>query len=984
VPSIAEFEAVPGGFVADRNNFGLGVGRTLGQGLTASFEGLPVTMRAAYLVLSDGTRSLTLAEADPDSLGELDVQEPSVVRFSGAFGELADLEYVVCKGGYHQNVVINRPIALPAGFDVGASQVLVYSQISYDDLLSNRSVKATDVDGEIDLSALNSFSAPSEEEISFQMTSSEGRNLHLFSFGDSEVWDSPADPEDVKRIVGEKQLFRSEDGVTYLVERVSHSFLSDARYPVAMDYEVKTGSMTQDEIWSPPNTYYISGTLVVSGAKLTIRPGTTIKFEDGVNAYLEIKGGACLEAEGQPYDYIVFTSKQDDLSGEDLTEGSTSGTRADYKYAVYLRADASTNSVIKYCKVGYAYYGIRTDKNTSALPPIANNIISQCRYGIWMYRQTDAKNNLITDCNEAGIYAQHGGSPQYESLISNNTFNACFRALSCYWTNVVVTAKYNIFSNCGYGVADLYDYATVSLDYNAYYHNTYYDVYNCAKGSHAVTLPHNNYPSDSPFESSPLGDFYLKQEGFDQLKNKPNSDPELGFSAYVFTTQAPAIAPTSINGDDSWTKVDYETTTSVVDIGYHHNRVDKLLNDANTTVTNGTLTITSGVVVAIKGHYTLRLSTGAKLVCHGDPWEGGYNIVAGAKSLSAKIESPGILIANTGYVWLDSGSSDQTTVEFTRFRWLCYGLYPAKSLLPTAIRNNWFELCHYGCIPTDCNNTFTNNLYYGNEYGLKANLLTTKSYNNTFDSNNVGIWLARVWSLESLEAKDCLFTNNGQAIRRTGYSGGLTTEYNAFYGNGENVWDGETSQSLSIGSNSLALVNSPSDPGSLWWDRYRLNRDGPVIDAGSVLASDANRELATFTTDKDDAADAARPDRNQVDIGCHYPLATSDSKWSSVSVDNPYFAGSVTFDVEYTDPDTEWTLKIYTYSGQTPIFTSEPPDTEPKTWNSSGYSDGTYRYEIIPEDSYTTTITGYVVKDSTAPTDLVITWPQNGQSVIGL
>jgi hypothetical protein len=837
-------------------------------------------------------------------------------------------------------------------------------------------VKVTDVNGEIDLSSLNSFSSPSEEQINFQTTSSEGKSLHLFSFGESEVWDSAPDPEDMARTVGEKQLFRSEDRVTYLVERVSHSFLRDARYPVVVDYVVKTGSMTQDEIWSPPNTYYITGTLTVSGATLTIRPGTTVKFENGVSASLEIGTSGCLKAEGEPYNYIVFTSKKDDRSGEDLTEGSTSGADTDYAHAIRFLA-ASSQSVIKYCKIAYASYGIRVSTSTPPQAPIENNIISDCDVsGIMLSRQTTMKNNLLVRCYYA-IYIQTGVVTP--SVISNNTFKDCYRGILCYYSSVHVTVKYNLFSGGGFAVYNVY--GNVVLDYNAYYHVAYDETYGCDPGANDVFLPDDDYPNDSPFDSSPLGDFYLK-DSFTQLKNKPNENPQMGFSGYVFTTQAPAIAPTTINGNASWTKVDYETTTSVVDIGYHHNRVDKLLNEAYTKVTNGTLTIASGVVVAIKGDHTLWLSTGATLVCQGDPWQGGYNIVAGAKSLSAKIESPGVLIANTGYVWLDPGSSNETTVQFTRFRWLCYGLYPAKSLL-TAIRNNWFELCHYGCIPTDCNNTFTNNLYYGNEYGLKANLFTTKSYNNTFDSNNVGIWLARVWNLESLEAKDCLFANNGQAIRRTGYSGGLTTDYNAFYGNGENVWDAETSQALSIGSNSFALTNSPYDPGSLWWDRYRLNRDGQVIDAGSVLACDANRELATFTTDKDDAANAARPDRNQVDIGYHYPLATSDSKWSSVSVDNPYFAGSVTFDVDYTDPNTEWTLKIYTYSGQTPIYTSGTSN-QPKTWNSSGYSDGTYRYEIIAAGSYTTTITGYVVKDSAAPTDLVITWPQNGQTMIGL
>lgn len=363
VPSVAEFEVLSGGFLANRNNFSVALGDTLGAGVAAEIEGVPVTMRPAYLVLFDGTRSLTLAEADRNALGQLDVQDPAVVRFPRAFGDLADLEYIVRKGGYHQNVVINRPVALPTGFDPDTSQILIYSEFSYDDLVANRAVRTTDVNGEINLSSLNSASAVSEEQIEFQVTSSEGKSVPLFSFGDSEVWDSPADPEEVKRTVAGKHLFRSKDGVTYLVERVSHSFLSDARYPVVVDYVVKTGSMTQSEIWSPPNTYYITGTLTVSGATLTIRPGTTMKFENGVNASLEIGTGGCLKAEGEPYNYIVFTSKKDDQSGEDLTEGSTSGADTDYAHAVRFLA-ASPQSTIRYCKIAYASYGIRVSTTT--------------------------------------------------------------------------------------------------------------------------------------------------------------------------------------------------------------------------------------------------------------------------------------------------------------------------------------------------------------------------------------------------------------------------------------------------------------------------------------------------------------------------------------------------------------------------------------------------------------------------------------------
>jgi len=979
VPSVAEFETVSGGFVADRNNFGLGVGESLAQGLTATFDQVPVTMRPAYLVLFDGARALTLANADPGTLGQLDVNDPSVVRFPRAFGDLADLEYIVRKGGYHQNVVIHRPIALPAGFDPDESQILVYSEISYDDLVSNRGVKASNINGEIDLSTWNSASALSEEQIAFQAISPEGRAVHLFSFGESEVWDSAPDPEEEKRTMAGKQLFRSEERVTYLLERVYHSFLSDAHYPVVVDYVVETGSMTEDETWTPPNTYYISDGLTVSGATLTIRPGTTVKYENGVNAFLKIQSSGCIKAEGTAYDYITFTSKKDDSSGEDLTDTSTSGSRGDYKYGIYLAPSASTSCVIKYCKIGYAYYGILNYIiNSSSLAPIENNIIAHCYYGLHLFRPAHVNNNLITDCTTRGIYAVYNASPSYTARISNNTIDSSSRGIYCYLSTL--TAKYNLFSNCYYAVYR--QYGTVTLNYNGYYHNTYSnDVYGCSKGGHHVTLPDDDYPNDSPYDTSPLGDFYLK-DSFTQLKNKPNLDPEMGFDGYVYTTQKPDIAPTSISSNTTWTKVDYETTTTVVDIGYHHNRVDKLLNNANTTVTSATLTMTSGVAVAIKGYKYLRISSNAKLVCEGDPWEGGHNVIARDTAVSAKIESPAGRSQSAGYVWLLSNSSNQSSIRYTRFRWLGYGLRPTISLAAGhEIEHNSFEFSYYGCVPVDCSNTFKNNLYYGNLYGLRANLFTTKSYNNTFDSNDVGIWLARYYQLENAEVKDSLFTNNGQGIRRTGPSGGLTTDYNGFHGNGENIWDAEASQALDIGSNSLVVVSSPYDPGVSPTDWHRLDQTCPLINAGSVQAN--SRGLDTFTTDKD-----GEPDANEVDIGYHYPLDTEDPGWTNFDITNQYFdrtQTTATISLTYTGGSGNWTLTIIIPAAPDKVYT-DSTTTVNQSWdgtdgNNNPVSDGSYTFTLARTG--TRTITGFLVVDTTDPNILTIDHPESGETVRG-
>ena len=713
---------------------------------------------------------------------------------------------------------------MPAGFDPENSQVLVYSEISYDDLVASRSVLATDVNGEINLSALNTASAVSDEEINFQMTSSEGKSLHLFSFGESEVWDSPADPEEVNRTVAGKQLFRSKDGVTYLVERVSHSFLSDARYPVVVDYVVKTGSMTQDEVWTPPNTYYITGTLTVSGATLTIRPGTTIKFENGVNASLEIGTGACLKAEGEPYNYIVFTSKKDDLSGEDLTAGSTSGTRADYKYAVYLRQGASTDCVIRYCKLAYAYYAIRTEINSPDLAPIENNIISYCRYGMVLYRQTDVKNNLITDCNEVGIYAQHGGSPQYQSLISNNTFNACYRALMCYWTNVDVTAKYNLFSGGGYGVYNMYGYATVSLDYNAYYHIAYSDVYNCTKGPNDVTLPHNNYPNDSPFDSSPLGNYYLK-DSMTQLKAKPCPDPEMGFDPDSFTTHKPEIAPPSITVNVTWDKIAHETTPYLVDIGYHHNRIDYYMaSDCIVSGGDKSLTISPGVAVAISGFSFLYPVSGARLTCVGDPLNGGYNVITNSKSASMLIQSP-VVSASNPMVIIGSDASAQSAVEYTKFTWLTCGLWPAGNI-PNVVKNNIFAMNHYGVYKSGGAFTCFNNLFHHNNMGAKLLSGDAILYNNTFDSNTTGIDYERSAG-HILFFKDNLFTLNGQSVALR-YSGDdCQHNYNVYWGTPPHIYDYLTQSAVDIGPQSRELISSPYHGEENGWEaRWYLKQHG--------------------------------------------------------------------------------------------------------------------------------------------------------------
>lgn len=616
------------------------------------------------------------------------------------------------------------------------------------------------------------------------------------------------------------------------------------------------------------------------------------------------------------YDYIVFTSKKDDLSGEDLTAGSTSGTRADYKYAVYLRQGASTDCVIRYCKLAYAYYAIRTEINSPDLAPIENNIISYCRYGMVLYRQTDVKNNLITDCNEVGIYAQHGGSPQYQSLISNNTFNACYRALMCYWTNVDVTAKYNLFSGGGYGVYNMYGYATVSLDYNAYYHIAYSDVYNCTKGPNDVTLAHNNYPNDSPFDSSPLGNYYLK-DSMTQLKAKPCPDPEMGFDPDFFTTRKPEVASASITGNATWEKVPHEATPYLVDIGYHHNRVDYYMaSDCIVSGGDKSLTISPGVAVAISGFSFLYPASGARLTCVGEPLGAGYNVITNSKSASMLIQSP-VVSASNPMVIIGSDASAQSAIEYTKFTWLTCGLWPAGNI-PNVVKNNIFAMNHYGVYKSGGAFTCFNNLFHHNNMGARLLSGDAILYNNTFDSNTTAIDYERSAG-HILFFKDNLFTLNGQSVALR-YSGDdCQHNYNVYWGTPPHIYDYVTQSAVEIGPQSRELVSSPYDAEKQGWEGgwYLKQKPDDGEAPEQVLAVDCGSQSAQMSgLDELTTSINLKPDTGVVDIASHHPLdpnRDSDSDtmpdwWEDLHGLDPYDPGDADSDA---DEDTIYASQEY-------------------------------------------------------------------------
>ena len=116
-----------------------------------------------------------------------------------------------------------------------------------------------------------------------------------------------------------------------------------------------------------------------------------------------------------------------------------------------------------------------------------------------------------------------------------------------------------------------------------------------------------------------------------------------GFTGDIFTVLAPQTVSTGTHtGAESWAKVGWDDPQSQVDIGYHHNRIDRYVQGMTTfSGSSAWLTIQPGVKVAIVGSYIpLTIWTSAKFTCVGDAPTADYNLITDRRSASMLIESP--------------------------------------------------------------------------------------------------------------------------------------------------------------------------------------------------------------------------------------------------------------------------------------------------------------------------------------------------------
>jgi hypothetical protein len=165
-------------------------------------------------------------------------------------------------------------------------------------------------------------------------------------------------------------------------------------------------AITANTTWDSCHYYYVQTNLNLT-AKLTIKPGTVIKFNR--TGAIQLNAGGVIKANGTANHRIVFTSDKDDFYGNDITgDGNTTPMPGDWNQ---VNLNGQSNSDFKYCIFRYGGYrgagGVLTISANGQ-----NTVVTNCRF---QYILGDTSFNFAI----AALDARGGG---VGTIITNNSF----------------------------------------------------------------------------------------------------------------------------------------------------------------------------------------------------------------------------------------------------------------------------------------------------------------------------------------------------------------------------------------------------------------------------------------------------------------------------------------------------------------------------------------------------------------------------------
>lgn len=877
------------GFVMDKAGYSLKIGKTANALLYYDLEGDILTLKADSIKIYDGQNISSFASIN-ETKGFIDPNNKTILIYPNAFGNSIDLEIQAQPGGFHQNVIFRNKFNLPAGIQKEKAKIFLYTQLGLEEYLrnsqSNGSVVKLSRDQKNITAASLDISQFSKSNIDFVVEKEGMKTVTRHSFANSEIMQNSKMGKLKKWTVADKQIIRDIENKTYLVESLDYSKMNEAIYPVVWDYQTVSGPINAPTAWYADATYYVSQDIILgSGIELKIEPGTIIKFNTGKK--IDASNGK-LTAKGNPYEYIIFTSKYDSTMGDNISTGTP--TKSDWN-GLYL----SGTSKIDFCKIAYMENGINCQLSGNVYCEVANSIIQNCYY--YMVNVTDTsnvtggtlqiKNNLMNNSSscETGIGIGLSTDPIDNLVcgISNNTIvNMELNGIFAHpndetWQAMII--RNNLICSCGEGIN-----ANQSFDYTIN-HNGYYNI------QYLYSWPDDKTCSVSPFDTTNtyLGSHYLNSvtNGGALLQNAgygnvtdyydvPNnwSVRAVSDADHLYTTA------TTLSADATWCPNYSICDTCVVDIGYHHPRVDYLLR-ADVTVPSGkTLKIVPGTIVTMGGGGPYNSGTiyvSGKIIAQGEPFDRGYIHFIHYASASANWDT----VYNYGgttypYIYLQNTSDAGSMVNFLKINNL-RGLRICK-VLSHPVHDNIFKFNYYALSinTSDGDLEIINNLFVNNYCGLtKGGSQPSLVKNNNFRGNTYGLQIFT----SNANIQNNIITDSSYGIWLQSGVGNITEAYNAFFNNTHHYGNGLLLASTDFAGQPTANYAAPITSADFltiqnwsdFTDGFYLPQNSDLVDGGNS----ADGPMCGYTTNPVNST----IDNNRRDIGYHYPTTSYENFW---------------------------------------------------------------------------------------------------------
>ena len=341
-------------------------------------------------------------------------------------------------------------------------------------------------------------------------------------------------------------------------------------------------------------TYYISDAVYFSGTN-TFEGGAVIKY--ATNASITLEGGADPNCFASTYRPVIFTA-QDDNSVGAIISGST-GNPTNY-YANTALTFESLSPNLSHIRIAYAQTAIAlVSENTTVLDSQFEN----CQFGFFSEGGILNVENVLFANVQTNFDILFGATINAE----NTTFSlsTCFSFFTYLNSSLTYNLTNCILANVAYLSNAPSTALSISGDHNGFYNSP-------AFGSNQSTNTSN------PFQAVGAGNCYLTNgcNFFDAGTN--NIDSTLLAGLQTKTTHPPIIySNTSLTTNLILSPQALRDTNAIPDLGYHYDPVDYIVDYY--AITNATLTLTNGVVLASYNEAGIQLQDGSTIVSTGTP-----------------------------------------------------------------------------------------------------------------------------------------------------------------------------------------------------------------------------------------------------------------------------------------------------------------------------------------------------------------------------